>query len=70
MRQKERSQERGQEARGCKEMGGGGSIERTRRLVDNHRQNHEILSHSLRLSSELLRASPEKVFRSVLQKRK
>ena len=35
-------------------------MERTRCLLDNHRQNHEILSHSLRLPSELPRASTER----------
>lgn len=44
-----------------KEMEGGGNVERARCLLDNHRQNHEILSHPLCLSSELLRASTEKV---------
>ena len=45
-------------------------MERARCLLDNHRQNHEILSHSLRLPSELPRASTERVFISVLQERK
>ena len=45
-------------------------MERARYLLDNHRQNHEILSQSLRLPSELPRASTERVFISVLQERK
>lgn len=38
----------------------GGDAERARCVLDNHRQNSEVLSNSL-LSSELLRASTEKV---------
>lgn len=45
-------------------------MERARCLLDNHRQNHEILSHSLRLPSELPRASTDRVFISVSQERK
>lgn len=40
-------------------MDGGGDAERARCLLDSHRQNSEVLSHSL-LSSELLRASTER----------
>ena len=47
----------------------GGDVERARCLLDNHRQNHDI-SHFSTVSSELLRASTEKVLISVLQKRK
>lgn len=59
MRQIERSQERGQEARGYKEMEEK-EMHRARCWLDNH-QDREILSHSLRLSSKLLRASTEEV---------
>ena len=70
MRQKERSQETGRNARGCKEMQGGGNVERARCLLDNHRQNHEILSHPLLPVFCAAQSQHWKGFISVLHKRK
>lgn len=44
-------------------------MERARCLLDNHRQSRDIF-HFSTVSSELLKASTEKVFISVSQKRK